>query len=448
MAALVIDVSLGLAVAMVLAWIVQRRTGNAGWVDVVWSFALGAAGVAYALFPLQAGLPTARQWLVAVMVAAWSIRLGLHIAGRTAHGAEDARYAQFRHDWGTGFQRRMFWLLQIQAAAAALLAVSVLLAARNPRPLSGLDFAGLAVLSAAILGEAAADRQLLRFRSRSGNSMAGSATSGCGVGRAIRITSSNGSAGSPTHCWRSIRAAVMSGAGWRLPHRHSCTGCWCTSPASRRWNSRCCARGERCIATTRRASVPSSHFLRRGTHEPGRSGRGCGRTRSVAGPDHPRRHRTAGGAHQSPAAAGPSSRRARVCRGHGAVSDRAAHGRRQRTALRTAAGVFRAHPWAAAEILLLPVRRRDNAGRSGRACVGGDRCACPSAGRAAHSGVGLRLGIADAVDGRALSLLGDRRGFQRASAARAYRNRGGAARSEQCARGDRRYERVRRERAV
>src|SRR5580704_82833 len=136
MGALVVAVSLGLAVAMSGAWLLQRSTGNAGLVDVVWSYALGGAGVVYALYPLQPGPPTARQCLIALLAACWSLRLGLHIASRTAHGAEDARYAQFRRDWGHGFQSRMFWFLQIQAAAAALLAVSMLLAARTPQPLS------------------------------------------------------------------------------------------------------------------------------------------------------------------------------------------------------------------------------------------------------------------------------------------------------------------------
>jgi steroid 5-alpha reductase family enzyme len=169
MALLVIGVTLGLSAAMALAWLVQRLTRNAGWVDVMWSLALGAAGVTYALFPLQAGLPLPRQWLLAGIVAAWSTRLGLHIAERSMHGAEDSRYTQFRTDWGAAFQRRMFWFLQIQAAAAALLAISMLLAARNPRPLSVSDLMALALLAAAITGEAAADRQLRRFRTEAGH---------------------------------------------------------------------------------------------------------------------------------------------------------------------------------------------------------------------------------------------------------------------------------------
>ena len=164
MAALIIAVSLAMAVAMAIAGLVQRRTHNAGWVDVVWTFSTGVAGVVYALFPVHAGAPTVRQLLVAALAACWSLRLGLHIAGRTRQGAEDARYAQFRRDWGTAFETRMFWFLQVQAAAAALLAVSMLVAARNPRPLSAFDAAGAAVLLVAIVGEAIADRQLRRFR--------------------------------------------------------------------------------------------------------------------------------------------------------------------------------------------------------------------------------------------------------------------------------------------
>lgn len=164
MAALIIGVSVALSIALVIAWLVQRRTGNAGWVDVIWTFSLGVAGVVYALYPLDPGAPTARQCLVAALVACWSLRLGLHIAGRTRHGEEDARYAQFRRDWGEAFEVRIFGFLQIQAIVAALLAVPMLLAARKPGPLSMPDAAAVTVLLVAVIGEAIADRQLQRFR--------------------------------------------------------------------------------------------------------------------------------------------------------------------------------------------------------------------------------------------------------------------------------------------
>jgi steroid 5-alpha reductase family enzyme len=169
MVVLIVVVTLGVSAAMAGAWLVQRLTRNAGWVDVVWTFATGAAGVAYALLARPGG-PGVRQVVLAVLIAAWSLRLGLHIAARTRGRPEDTRYANFRAEWGAGFERRMFWFLQIQAVAAAFLALSMLLAAANPR--TGLGpggVAGVVVLVIAVVGEGIADAQLRRFRSDPAN---------------------------------------------------------------------------------------------------------------------------------------------------------------------------------------------------------------------------------------------------------------------------------------
>jgi steroid 5-alpha reductase family enzyme len=153
-----------LSAAMGLAWVIQWRTRNAGWVDTVWSLALGLAGVGVALLP---GLPSPapRQVVVAILVGLWGLRLGGHIADRTRGKPEDARYAALRTAWGAAFQPRMAGFLQIQAAAAAFLALSMLLAAHDPAPFPRVqDALGIAVLAIAIGGEALADAQLRRFR--------------------------------------------------------------------------------------------------------------------------------------------------------------------------------------------------------------------------------------------------------------------------------------------
>jgi steroid 5-alpha reductase family enzyme len=72
--------------------------------------------------------------------------------------------------WGADFQRRMFWFLQIQAAAAILLAICILLAARHPA--SGIrlvDWVGVLILAVAIGGEGIADAQLKRFKANPAN---------------------------------------------------------------------------------------------------------------------------------------------------------------------------------------------------------------------------------------------------------------------------------------
>ncbi len=165
---LVISVSLALCALMVGAWALQRALGNAGWVDVVWSFATGAAGMVYALAPASGFHPGPRAWLVAALAGLWAVRLGLHLAFRTAGAqAEDARYAGLRQTWGAAFEARLLGFLEIQALAAALLALAILAAARNPAPgPAWSDFAGAALLFLAILGEGVADAQLARFKAR------------------------------------------------------------------------------------------------------------------------------------------------------------------------------------------------------------------------------------------------------------------------------------------
>lgn len=165
---LIAAVAASLSVAMYFAWVVQRATGNGGWVDVIWTFATGAAGIALALLPAD-GDVTPRAWLVAALAAVWSIRLGVHLAVRSAQH-EDARYAWFRKEWGERFHGRMFRFLQVQAAAAALLALSMWLAARNPAPgLGAMDVAGVAVFVTALVGGAAADAQLAAFKADPAN---------------------------------------------------------------------------------------------------------------------------------------------------------------------------------------------------------------------------------------------------------------------------------------
>src|ERR1700733_16152515 len=92
-------IALALSALMAGAWIVQQRTGNSGWVDTIWTFSLGLVGAASALWPVAGSAPNARQWLVAALVAIWSLRLGSHIAARTAGITDDPRYAAFAREW-------------------------------------------------------------------------------------------------------------------------------------------------------------------------------------------------------------------------------------------------------------------------------------------------------------------------------------------------------------
>ncbi len=162
--------ALFLVVVMSAAWLVQRRTGQGGWADAFWSLGLGAAGVGVALFPIEGVALSLRQYLAALLIGLWGLRLGLHIATRAAHEGEDARYARLRQDWGDGFQIKMFGFLMLQAGAAAFLALSVMAAARNPAPgLTLQDGLATLVFTCALVGEAVADRQLAAFKRNTAN---------------------------------------------------------------------------------------------------------------------------------------------------------------------------------------------------------------------------------------------------------------------------------------
>jgi steroid 5-alpha reductase family enzyme len=162
---LLFSTAAGLAFVMAFAWLLQRHTGQSGWVDATWSFAIGVAGVALALAPLGKAPPGARQYLVAAFALVGAVRLGVYIVGRSLNAGEDPRYHDLAVEWGADFPRRLFWFLQIQAACAFLLALAVFLAARNPVPFPAItDVAGALILIIAILGEAWSDATLARFR--------------------------------------------------------------------------------------------------------------------------------------------------------------------------------------------------------------------------------------------------------------------------------------------
>ena len=164
------SLALGLAVMVIVMtalWLLQRRTGNAGVVDVGWSAGVGIVGVLAAA--LGAGWAP-RRLLVGAMIALWALRLAAYILRRVLGEPEDGRYARLRVEWGAGFQRRLFFFYQAQAVLAALFALPVWVVTGDPRPGWGArELAAVAVWLAAVAGESLADRQLARFRADPAN---------------------------------------------------------------------------------------------------------------------------------------------------------------------------------------------------------------------------------------------------------------------------------------
>ncbi len=151
---------------MALGWWWQRRTANGGWIDVFWTYGTGLCGVATALLA-GPGAFGPRRWLVAALVALWSLRLGTFIIVRVARGGashEDVRYTKLKAEWGKSYQSRMFGFMQIQAPITALLCLSIALAVSKPGPFGLTDLLGALILLGSIAGEGLADQQMAAFR--------------------------------------------------------------------------------------------------------------------------------------------------------------------------------------------------------------------------------------------------------------------------------------------
>ncbi|MGY8814608.1 MAG: DUF1295 domain-containing protein, partial [Gammaproteobacteria bacterium] len=78
------------ALFMLLMWILQYRSKNAGIVDVVWSFLTPIVGVWLILADEVAnGL---RQYIIIILALIWGLRLGTYLFYRVTNEIEDGRY--------------------------------------------------------------------------------------------------------------------------------------------------------------------------------------------------------------------------------------------------------------------------------------------------------------------------------------------------------------------
>ncbi|MHC4408073.1 MAG: DUF1295 domain-containing protein [Planctomycetota bacterium] len=167
---LVLEGWLAVALAMLGLWLWQRRSGDAGIVDVAWTGGLAYLALLY-VFNAPSETTPARAWLVTGMAVIWATRLLLYLLrDRILRGEEDGRYQTLRERWGADVQRNLFIFFQAQGALAALLSVHFLIAMASPRPgPDQLDLVGVAIWAISITGVTIADRQLERFRNDPAN---------------------------------------------------------------------------------------------------------------------------------------------------------------------------------------------------------------------------------------------------------------------------------------
>lgn len=152
---------------MVVSWLLQRVTRNAGIVDVAWSGGMGVAALFYAL---TSDGDFERRWLLGVLAGVWSLRLTSYLFfDRFLGKPEDGRYQMLRQRWSPREGLYFFGFFQLQALWVVYFSLPFLVVAHHIGPLDVWSVVGLTVWCIAVAGEFLADLQLARFRSDPSN---------------------------------------------------------------------------------------------------------------------------------------------------------------------------------------------------------------------------------------------------------------------------------------
>jgi len=154
-----------------IGWAWARKIRFYSLVDALWAFSIGLT----AIFWLWLGHSDVLKRLAAgILIAIWSIRLGSHLQGRLRKSfpKEDIRYTKLLNHWKNRESTMFFWFFQFQALSVLILAFPFLLVSWDTSPWSTWESIGLVIATAAICGEALADRQMKHFKHRNDDPMA------------------------------------------------------------------------------------------------------------------------------------------------------------------------------------------------------------------------------------------------------------------------------------
>ncbi|MGW6745038.1 DUF1295 domain-containing protein [Streptomyces sp. NPDC055025] len=154
---------------LLVTFAIALRTGVHRIVDAAWGTAF--ATVALVTWAVSAGEgDPGRRALVAVLTAAWGLRLTAHIARRGRGHGEDPRYeALLSRAPGSRAWYALWKIYLLQAALVWLVSLPVQAAPYAPGPLSALAWAGASVWAVGVFFEAVGDAQLARFKADPAN---------------------------------------------------------------------------------------------------------------------------------------------------------------------------------------------------------------------------------------------------------------------------------------
>jgi steroid 5-alpha reductase family enzyme len=129
--------------------------------DVAWGFGF----LLVALTSMLLNGAAARPLLIAILVAAWGIRLSLYVYFRNRKKPEDFRYRKWREEWGSSFYIRSYLQVFIlQSLLLVLISLPVMYVSSVPNPPLGYsDIIGVLLWAMGFVFETVGDYQLRCF---------------------------------------------------------------------------------------------------------------------------------------------------------------------------------------------------------------------------------------------------------------------------------------------
>ena len=160
----------GFAVILTVAgitWLISVRKHDVSIVDSLWPLLFLIAAATYAATVPQ---PGPRTTLVVILVGLWAIRLAGYLTWRNWGTPEDRRYQVIRQHNEPHFALKSLYLIfGLQGTLAWIISLPLLAAIAAPRPVTGLDYAGMALWLLGFGFESVGDWQLARFKSTPSN---------------------------------------------------------------------------------------------------------------------------------------------------------------------------------------------------------------------------------------------------------------------------------------
>lgn len=155
--------ALGNYLIFAAAWAFCVKIKNFSPVDAFWAICIGLTS----LFFLFIVAPNPKQITAAILIGAWSARLGYHLTKRIAkhHAGEDTRYIKLREFWQEKANQYFLLLFLGNATLVLLLALPFLLVASDPNlSFDTFPIIGTIVTLIGLIGETLADKQMSDYK--------------------------------------------------------------------------------------------------------------------------------------------------------------------------------------------------------------------------------------------------------------------------------------------